>query len=48
MVKVFSGARILTAAAEDFEVGPLIVEDGKIKAFLQLKEIETLCHTAEK
>lgn len=32
MVKVFSGARILTAAAEDFEVGTLIVEDGKIKS----------------
>jgi imidazolonepropionase-like amidohydrolase len=32
LVKVFSGARILTAAAEDFEVGTLIVEDGKIKS----------------
>lgn len=31
-MKVFSGARILTAAAEDFEVGTLIVEDGKIKS----------------
>ncbi|MFA6693982.1 MAG: amidohydrolase, partial [Bacillota bacterium] len=37
-MKEFSGATILTATDKDFEVGTLIVEDGKIKGVSAINE----------